>query len=54
MKQINYILILLQLCCITACNDWLEVAPQAEKEESEMFEVARSLASARTKRSTHY
>ena len=38
MKQINYILILLQLCCITACNDWLEVAPQAEKEESEMFE----------------
>ena len=31
MKQINYILILLQLCCITACNDWLEVAPQAEK-----------------------
>ena len=38
MKQINYILILLLLCCITACNDWLEVAPQAEKEESEMFE----------------
>ena len=38
MKQINYILILLLLCCITACNDWLEVAPQAEKEEAEMFE----------------
>ncbi|MFQ9145596.1 RagB/SusD family nutrient uptake outer membrane protein [Odoribacter splanchnicus] len=38
MKQINYILIMLLLCCITACNDWLEVAPQAEKEEAEMFE----------------
>ena len=38
MKQINYILILLLLCCITACYDCLEVAPQAEKEESEMFE----------------
>ena len=38
MKQINHILILLLLCCITACNDWLEVAPQAEKKESEMFE----------------
>lgn len=37
MKQINYILILLLLCCITACNNWLEVAPQAEKEKSEMF-----------------
>ena len=23
---------MLLLCCITACNDWLEVAPQAEKE----------------------
>ena len=29
---------MLLLCCITACNDWLEVAPQAEKEEAEMFE----------------
>lgn len=29
---------MLLLCCITACNDWLEVAPQAEKEDAEMFE----------------
>lgn len=29
---------MLLLCCITACNDWLEIAPQAEKEEAEMFE----------------
>lgn len=28
---------MLLLCCITACNDWLEVAPQAEKEEAEML-----------------
>lgn len=28
---------MLLLCCITACNNWLEVAPQAEKEKSEMF-----------------
>lgn len=38
MKQINYFIIMLLLCWTTACSDWLEVAPQAEKEESEMFE----------------
>ena len=39
-KYINYIVYALLLtCCMTSCNDWLDVNPESQVEDNELFEA---------------